>query len=102
MDAQAMTSFDLAQTGLLAVRAAGWAAAGVLIGALHFSTLRWNVNMLALGRTRLMPLGFQFGRAALLAGILATIVGFGALPLLLVTGGILIARWAIIRSGERK
>jgi F1F0 ATPase subunit 2 len=102
MDAQAMTGFDLAQTGLLTWRAGGWFAAGVLIGMFHFSTLRWNVTILTSAQARL-PAAFalQFGRMALLAGMLATIaVRFGALPLVMAAAGIVVARSAAIRFGE--
>jgi hypothetical protein len=103
MDAQAMTGFDLAQPGLLALRAGGWLAAGAVIGAVHFSLLRSSVRMLVLGKPRLLTFALQLGRAALLAGMLAVVVGrFGAWPLLLATGGILAARTAAVRLEGQK
>jgi hypothetical protein len=103
MDAQAMTGFDLAQPGLLALRAAGWLAAGALIGALHFSLLRSSVMILVLRQPRPLAFALGLGRAALLAGMLAVVVAcFGAWPLLLATGGILAARTAAVRLEGQK
>ena len=93
-----MTSFDLTEHALLALRVGAWLGGGALIGAFHFLTLRWNVRMLALGRAPLLAMALQLGRFALLASVLAVIASrFGALPLLLVTAGILAARTATVR-----
>ena len=98
-----MTGFDLAQPGLLALRAGGWLAAGALIGALHFSMLRRIARMLVLGRARLLAFVLQIARAALLAGMLAVVARrFGAWPLLLATGGIQAARTAAVRLEGQK
>ena len=98
-----MTGFDLAQPGLLALRAGGWLAAGAVIGAVHFSLLRSSVRMLVLGQPRLLAFALQLGRAVLLAGMLAVVVAhFGAWPLLLATGGILAARPAAVRLEGQK
>ncbi len=79
---------------------AAWLAAGALIGAAHFLTLRWNVRMLATGRSVLLPLGVQLARFALMAAVLLLITrSFGAWPLLMATVGILVARTAILRLG---
>jgi F1F0 ATPase subunit 2 len=97
MDAKAMTSVHLAQPGWLALVTA-WMAAGLLFGALHFLTLRWNVRMLMLGRHRLLAIALQLARAAFFAGLLAVIaMRCGTWPLLLATGGILAARTAAFR-----
>jgi F1F0 ATPase subunit 2 len=75
--------------------------AGALIGAAYFLTLRWNVRMLALGRTPLFATALVLGRFVVLAGVLAVIASrFGALPLLLATAGILAVRTAAVRLGE--
>ena len=80
--------------------AAGWLAAGVVIGGIHFLTLRWNVRMLAAGRSLLPAMAVQFGRFAAIGIVLAVIAGyFGALPLLAATAGILAARTLIVRFG---
>ena len=93
-----MTSFDLTEHALLALRVGAWLGGGALIGAFYFLTLRWNVRMLALGRAPLLAMALQLGRFAFLAGVLGVIASrFGALPLLLATAGILAARTATMR-----
>jgi N-ATPase, AtpR subunit len=98
-----MTSVHLAEPAWLAFLAAAWVSAGLLIGVLHFLTLRWNVRMLVLGRRRLLPVALQLARAAFLAGLLAVMaIRCGAWPLLLATGGILAARTAALRYEGRQ
>jgi hypothetical protein len=93
-----MTSVHLSQLGWLALLAAAWVGAGLLIGGLHFLTLRWNVRMFVLGRRRLRVVALQLVRAVFLGGLLAMIaIRCGAWPLLLATGGILAARTAAFR-----
>lgn len=97
-----MTSFHLLEPTSHLVQAGAWLGGGALIGTLYFLTLNWNVRMLALGRSSLLAMALQLGRFALLAGMLAAIArGFGALPLLLFTAGILGARIAAVRLGEQ-
>ena len=97
-----MTSFPFAQDMRLALEAGAWLAAGTLIGAFHFLTLRWNVGMLVAGQARRLALAVQLGRFALLAGALSVIAGrFGALPLLSCAAGIVLSRTAMARSGAR-
>jgi len=98
-----MTDFHLSANALLTIEAGVWLILGALLGSCYFLTLRWNVNLLALGRAPLLAIALQLGRLALLAAALAAIVSqFGASPLLLVTAGILIARMATMRWGEQQ
>jgi hypothetical protein len=98
MDAKAMTVFHLSAHDL--AFAAGWLAIGIVIGACHFLTLRWNVRMLTAGRSLLPVMAIQLGRFAAIGIALAvTAVYFGALPLLAATAGILAARTAVTRLG---
>ena len=84
------------------VSAAGWLAAGMAIGAIHFLSLRWNVRMLTDGRSLLPALALQLCRFAAIGIVLAVIAHtFGALPLIVTTAGILLARTVIIRLGAR-
>jgi hypothetical protein len=77
-----------------------WLAAGMLIGAAYFLTLQRNVRMFVVGRSFLLPLGFQLSRFVLLAIALAAIaIASGALPMLTITAGILVARTTLIRWG---
>ncbi len=88
---------------LYGLGAGAWIAAGALIGASHFLTLRWNVQMIAASRSLLLALAGQLVRFALTAGLLAVIAGrFGALPLLAATLGILAARTAVVQVGARR
>ena len=80
--------------------AAGWLSAGMVFGACHFLTLRWNVGMLAAGRSLLPVMAVQLGRFAAIGIALAVIViHFGALALLAATAGILAARTVVTRFG---
>jgi F1F0 ATPase subunit 2 len=104
MDAQAMTHFDLTGHNLIGhlVNAGAWLACGALIGTFHFLTLRWNVRMFAAEQPLLLSFGIQLVRFALMAAVLAVITrSFGALPLLVVTVGILTMRIAVVRLGAR-
>ncbi len=92
-----MTTFPhTAQDLALAV---GWLAAGMVIGAVHFLSLRWNVRMLTAGRSLLPVVVVQLSRFAAMAAVLAVIaLSFGAVPLLTATLGILVARTVIVRK----
>jgi N-ATPase, AtpR subunit len=93
-----MTAFYLSAHDL--AFAAGWFAAGMVIGACHFLTLRWNVGMLAAGRSLLPVIAVQLGRFAATGAVLAVIaIYFGAIALLGATAGILAARTGLVRWG---
>jgi F1F0 ATPase subunit 2 len=97
MDAQAMIAFQLTSHDL--ALAVGWLAAGMVIGAVHFLSLRWNVRMLTADRPLLPIVAIQLGRFATLAVVLALITQTsGALPLLAAALGILAARTVIVRK----
>jgi len=91
-----MTAFQL--TTYAFGLAVGWLA-GMVIGAVHFLSLRRNVRMLTAGRSLLPIVAIQLGRFAALAVVLAAITrSFGALPLLAAALGILTARTIIVRK----
>jgi len=95
-----MTIVQLTGYALPAVQAGAWLIAGTLVGAFHFWALQRNVGILAAGRGWLAPVAILFARFALLAGLLAAVaMQFGGLPLLLVAGGIRVARTAVLRGG---
>ena len=97
-----MIDSHLGDDALLAMQAGAWLGCGALIGACHFSMLRWSVRLLAMGRAPVLTLSLQLARFAVLAGALAVVVSrFGALPLLLATAGIVATRFAAIRMGEQ-
>ena len=77
-------------TDTLALAATGMAV-GLLSGALHFATLRWNVAYFARGR--LLPaFGLQLVRFALTAALFVLLAKAGAFALLGGIGGFLWAR----------
>lgn len=74
----------------------GWFLAGVLLGLLHFVSLRWNVRCL-LGGQPLFSLGLQLLRFAITGGALVLVAkSFGAMPLLAGTLGLMAARTGVI------
>jgi hypothetical protein len=98
-----MTGIPLIGQNLLALGAqtVAWLATGVLAGALYFLALRRSIRLLVDGQL-LLPIGLQLTRFAALAAVLAMLAHwFGALPLLLVTLGLLIARTAALRWGPQ-
>jgi F1F0 ATPase subunit 2 len=102
MDAQAMTLVRLTEPDLILhiVRNGAALAVGVLLGALHFLTLRWNIRLLVVDQSLPLALALQFARLGLVAGVLAVIAGLlGALPLIVAAAGILMARTALFRFG---
>jgi F1F0 ATPase subunit 2 len=101
MDAQAMTNFYLTENNLIlyVLSASAWLSVGALTGTFHLLTLRWNVGMFATGQSLPLALAIQLARFAVIAGVLAVIAHFGALPLLVATAGILATRTAVVRFG---
>lgn len=92
----------LSEPASLALQAGVWLGCGALIGALYFRALHWSVRLCVAGSAPLVPMTLQLGRLAFIAGALAVIVGgFGAVPLLAATLGILVARTAALGMGER-
>jgi N-ATPase, AtpR subunit len=102
MDASSMTALNLSEHGWiwLALGGVAWLTAGATLGAFNLLTLRWNVAMLASGRSLLLALALQLARFALIAAMLGVIaVHFGALPLLVATLGVHVSRAAVVRLG---
>jgi hypothetical protein len=99
MDARAMTQLFVTGHETLALLAEGsaWLVAGVLVGALHFLTLRAATGMLVTGSSLVAALALHLIRFAMTAGALALIALHGALPLLVAALGILAARTAVLR-----
>lgn len=97
-----MTELYLSGSVSLALQAGIWLSCGILIGALHLLMLQWNVRLFIAGSSPLLAMALQLGRFAFLAGALAVVVSrFSASPLLLATVGIVVARTAAFRLGER-
>ncbi|MGF7212734.1 F1F0 ATPase subunit 2 [Skermanella aerolata] len=71
--------------------------AGIMIGALYFSILWWNSRRLVLGGGMTATIALMIGRFVILAGLLTLASLQGALPLLVMALGVLIARSAVMR-----
>ncbi|HVX74807.1 MAG TPA: ATP synthase subunit I [Bradyrhizobium sp.] len=77
--------------------ASGWFLAGMLLGLLHFVSLRLSVRCLLGGRP-LFSFGLQLLRFALTGGALALVAKlFGAMPLLAGAVGLMAARTRMLR-----
>lgn len=72
--------------------------AGLVAGILYFGCLWWNARLFAeRGRTRLSML-LMLGRIVILGGMLTLAAQKGAMPLLLMALGVIIARFAVMRG----
>ena len=76
---------------------AGGLLAGLLAGAAHFALLRQNVRLYLRPGSVGWAIGLQALRLVLLAGVLVVLVRQGALPLLLGSLGVLLARPIVLR-----
>lgn len=102
MDARAMTSALATDSSYAAyaANAGAWLALGLLVGALHFLSLRWTVRLLAEGHSVALAAATQLARFAITAGVLVVAArGFGATALVAAALGIVIARSVVVRRG---
>lgn len=80
----------------LVAGAVAWSLAGVLLGILHFVSLRWNVRCILGGRP-LASLGLHLLRLMVTGMALALVAKlFGAVPLLAGTLGLMAARTGVV------
>ncbi len=74
----------------------GWLLAGVLLGLLHFVSLR-SITCCLVGGQLLLSLGLQLSRLALTgASLVLTVRFFGAWPLLVGTLGFMVVRTGLL------
>jgi F1F0 ATPase subunit 2 len=73
-------------------------AAGIVLGMLYFRCLWWNVCRLTAGSRVLTTILLTAGRFVLLGGLLTLASLEGALPLLVMLLGLLVARSAVMRG----
>jgi F1F0 ATPase subunit 2 len=100
MDAERMISlyFNSLPTWAMATSLAAHLAAGVMLGIIYFRSLWWNARRFSAGGRVATTVAVMIGRFVLL-GLLLTLASLeGALPLLLMALGILIARSLVMRK----
>jgi len=73
-------------------------AAGVGLGAVYFRGLWWNAQLFAEGASLTVTIGLLIGRFVLLGSLLTLASLEGALPLLVMALGVLVARSAVMHS----
>jgi len=77
--------------------AAAFVALGFAAGTLFFALLRWNASLYMRGGGLALGVAIQVVRLAAVGGLLALVALHGAVPLLLTTLGLLIARPIVLR-----
>jgi F1F0 ATPase subunit 2 len=100
MDAERMTSlsFNSLPTWAMLLSLAAHLAAGVMLGLVYFRSLWWNARRFTAGGRVTTTIAVMIGRFVLL-GMLLTLASLeGALPLLVMALGVLIARSFVVRK----
>ena len=72
-------------------------AAGIVLGVVYFRGLWWNVRRLTHGSSLLTTIALMMGRFVLLGGLMTLASLEGALPLLMLALGVLVARSVVTR-----
>jgi F1F0 ATPase subunit 2 len=99
MDEERMSflSFDNLPSWTMSFSFAAHFATGIVLGVLYFRSLWWNTRRFTEGGSVVAAIALMIGRFALLAGLLTLASLEGALPLLVMTLGVLIARSVVMR-----
>lgn len=94
-----MTIFSFASfsLGSMAFSVIAHLTVGILLGLLYFRSLWWNVRLFTSGGHVTTTIVLFLGRFAVLGGLLALASLEGALPLLSMVFGLLIARAMVVR-----
>ncbi len=71
--------------------------AGIVLGILYFRGLWWSVRRFAHGGNLVATIALMIGRFVLLGGLMTLASLEGALPLLVLALGVLVARSAVMR-----
>jgi F1F0 ATPase subunit 2 len=79
------------------IRLAAHLAAGIALGILYFRSLWWNVRRFADGDSLFTTIALIIGRFVLLGVLLTSVSLEGALPLLMLALGVLVARSVVMR-----
>ena len=99
MDAERMSfvSFDTLPVWAMAASLAAHLVAGTGLGIVYFSAIQWNARLLALGHHAGTGIALIIIRLVLLGGLLTLASREGAMPLLALALGVLIARPVVLR-----
>ena len=99
MDEERMSflSFDSVPAWAVLLSLAAHMATGIALGLLYFRCIWWNVRRFTGGGGVLSMIVIAIGRFVLLGGLLALASREGALPLLMLALGVLIARSIVTR-----
>ncbi len=92
-----LPSYDASSVWAETISLAAHFAAGLALGTLYFRSLWWNVRRFTLGGSLFTTIAMMIGRFAFL-GVLLTLASLeGALPLLMLALGVLVARSVVTR-----
>jgi F1F0 ATPase subunit 2 len=100
MDKERMSfwPFDSLPAGAMLISLAAHLAAGIAFGAFYFHAVWWSACLFASGGRATTAIALMIGRFALLGGLLALASFEGALPLLVMALGIVVARSAVVHK----
>jgi F1F0 ATPase subunit 2 len=100
MDGERMTSLSFGSLPAWAtlLSLAAYLAAGVIVGVLYFRSLWWNAHRFTAGGRASTTIVVMIGRFVMLGVVLTLASLEGALPLLLMALGVLIARSVVVRQ----
>ncbi len=77
-------------------------AAGIAVGTVYFHGLHWNARLFAAGASFSVSVALVIGRFLLLGGLLTLASLEGAMPLLAMALGVLLARFAVMHRLRRQ
>ena len=96
-----IAAFASLPSGTAALSLAVHFAAGIVLGLAYFRGLWWNARLFAEGAALTVTIGLLVGRFALLAGLLTLASLEGAMTLLVMALGVLVARYAVMHRIRR-
>jgi F1F0 ATPase subunit 2 len=100
MDGEGMTSlyFNGLPTWEMLISLTAHLAAGIMLGVIYFRSLWWNTRRVAKGGRVATTIAVMIGRFVILGAVLSLASLEGALPLLVMALGVLIARSVVMRN----
>jgi F1F0 ATPase subunit 2 len=99
MDGERMTSLSFSSLPAwgACLSLAAHLVAGIVVGVIYFRSLWWNARRFTMGGHVATTIAVMIGRFVILGMVLTLASLEGALPLLLMAAGVLIARSAVVR-----